>query len=129
MNWREQAVCASVDSEPWFPEQVTPYDEAFRLCVSCPVQRECLKFSFDNREEFGIWGGVGPSLRLELLPKYVRRGMKDRVTMLNMLMGRVITALWDEVEANRVAALGRQRERTAVLRRSRRERLGAGRAA
>jgi adenine-specific DNA glycosylase len=53
----------------WFPEPTPSMKREERmelaktiakaktLCGLCPVRRECLKYSLDNNEEFGIWGG------------------------------------------------------------------------
>jgi WhiB family redox-sensing transcriptional regulator len=36
---------------------------AKRICVDCPVQRECLEYALRVREPFGIWGGLDETER------------------------------------------------------------------
>lgn len=110
------AVCSTADPVLWFPENSTKYDRAFRICASCPVQRECLKFSFDNREEFGIWGGVGESQRAKLLKTYVARNQKDRERMIDRIMderNEFIADIWDAVRETAERERKRERKRGA----------------
>ena len=121
------AVCSTSDPEAWFPgETSSPYDRAFRICCSCPIQRECLKFSFDNREEFGIWGGVNETQRLSLLPTYFRRSFADRERMIdNLLDARTeqVAQLWDKVHENAERRRAKKRRQNRELRE--REKLGS----
>lgn len=32
--------------------------EAKEVCDSCPVERECRAFAFDDDELYGVWGGL-----------------------------------------------------------------------
>lgn len=49
----------------FFPEDWT-FDEgkheaakfAKMICERCPIREQCLEYSIDAREEFGIWGGT-----------------------------------------------------------------------
>lgn len=40
--------------------------EAKRLCESCPVLAECRRHAMDNRELYGVWGGLSESERHRL---------------------------------------------------------------
>lgn len=31
---------------------------AFQTCWGCPVREECLAYALEEREDFGIWGGI-----------------------------------------------------------------------
>lgn len=42
------------NTEAFFANDVTP---AKRICLGCPVQRECLEYAVDNGEA-GVWGGT-----------------------------------------------------------------------
>ena len=121
MNYEpSDAVCSTSDPEAWFPEISGPYDRAFRICCSCPIQRECLKFSFDNREEYGIWGGIGETQRVGLFTTYFRRTFADRERMIDNLMdarNEEIAGLWDKVHEN-------AERRRAKKRKQNRERRG-----
>lgn len=66
-RWREDALCAQVDPEVFFPETPGPARQAKELCRRCPVRNECLEYALTNRERFGIWGGLsGRELRVLL---------------------------------------------------------------
>jgi hypothetical protein len=129
----EQAVCASVDPDLWFPEDATSiFSPVYLMCSTCPVQRECLKYSFDHREEFGVWGGVSESQREKLLPTYFRRGMGGRERMLDRLLSerneQIIAAL-ESVEENYRRYLERKRVKNREQRARRKARLEANHAA
>jgi WhiB family redox-sensing transcriptional regulator len=38
-----------------------------QLCAACPVRELCLSYALDSRELFGMWGGLAPRERLDLL--------------------------------------------------------------
>lgn len=59
-DWRDKASCSGADPELWFPKsgREEAADRAIRICNSCPVREQCLKFAVDNEIDFGIFGGV-----------------------------------------------------------------------
>lgn len=68
--WRADAVCLEIGTEPFFPEDETDNTMgklAQRVCMTCPVQAECLAFSLEHEIEYGIWGGVGRRKRQIML--------------------------------------------------------------
>lgn len=114
-EWEKDAVCATVDPELWFPDAANEWSPALKICNGCPVQRECLKESFDARMEFGIWAGVGAKRRLSLLRTYVSRSQDQRVKMLD----RIIDGLHaDQVARDDQLVASRERlaERKRLLR-------------
>lgn len=62
-----KAACAYVDPELFFPSTTWEAQQAKRICGSCPLRGECLRYALDNREEYGIWGGTAPRQRAKLL--------------------------------------------------------------
>lgn len=63
-DWREDAACAGMDTELWFPARAYPKGaelkrvwKAQEVCVSCPVRLECLTFALRTGQR-GIWGGM-----------------------------------------------------------------------
>ena len=68
-SWRDDALCAQIDPELWFPEKGGPTTEPKRLCRLCPVIAECLQFALDTDQRFGIWGGQSTIQRQVLLGK------------------------------------------------------------
>lgn len=66
-DFKEQAVCASSDPEMWFDYEVsggrvTSSGEHGRMarsiCLSCPALQECLEYSMQYTNLWGIWGGL-----------------------------------------------------------------------
>ena len=75
MTWQEEGSCRGVEPEVFFP---ISDDEAWRakeICTVCAVMTECLAFSLQNRERYGVWGGVTERERQEMF----RRGVAQRV--------------------------------------------------
>lgn len=69
--WVEQALCAQIDSEIFFPEKGRSTKEAKRICGMCPVRLECLQAALDREERFGVWGGLSERERRKLTkPKH-----------------------------------------------------------
>ena len=66
-DWRNQARCAEVDSEIFFPEKGGSTREAKKVCTGCEVRAECLQSALDGRELHGIWGGLSDRERRRLL--------------------------------------------------------------
>ena len=63
----DQAVCTSVDTDLFFPEQgrLDVTRAAKKVCQSCPVRLPCLEAALEFGET-GVWGG---------LTEFERRGM------------------------------------------------------
>lgn len=78
-RWMEQAACVGHDPELWFPSdgkgrppgngerpETERIKKAKAICAGCPVRNECLTFALENKEDHGIWAGVGRERRREL---------------------------------------------------------------
>jgi WhiB family redox-sensing transcriptional regulator len=65
--WTEQALCAQIDLEAFFPEKGGSTRAAKRICAECPVKTPCLRYALDHAERFGIWGGVTERERRRML--------------------------------------------------------------
>jgi WhiB family redox-sensing transcriptional regulator len=65
-DWQNLAVCASADPEVWFPEKGGSTQEAKKICLSCPVRRQCLQSALDRDERFGVFGGYSERERRSL---------------------------------------------------------------
>lgn len=65
--WHERAVCAQTDPEFFFPDKDDPAYAAKQICAVCTVRRECLDFALNHGQRFGVWGGLSPQERLDLL--------------------------------------------------------------
>jgi len=66
--WTEDAVCASIDPELWFPEQGFSSKTAKKICATCSVREECLQAALEQPERFGVWGGLSEHERRKLRP-------------------------------------------------------------
>jgi WhiB family transcriptional regulator, redox-sensing transcriptional regulator len=68
LSWQDAGLCAEVDPDLWFPEKGGSVAYAKRVCRSCPVAAECLKFALANDERWGVWGGLSERERRRLKP-------------------------------------------------------------
>ena len=58
--WASEALCAGTDTELYFDKYESDHKvakEIDRLCLSCPVIKECFDYGIKT-ESFGVWGGV-----------------------------------------------------------------------
>jgi WhiB family redox-sensing transcriptional regulator len=72
--WAEQGICSSQSNltHLFFSHRPEEMWVAKRICVDCPVKRECLEWAIKNKE-FGIWGGTDDSDRLNRLNYQLRQ--------------------------------------------------------
>ena len=63
--WTDMARCKETgpDDATWFPDKFSRGLDAKRICGSCDVRAQCLKYAMDNRVTSGIWGGLSPRER------------------------------------------------------------------
>lgn len=81
--WQVDARCREVyivgGFDPFYPKHNSAPDEAIRVCAGCPVKDKCLKTACEQREEYGVWGGVyGVELRL-IVKRY--RLLKNKLAL------------------------------------------------
>lgn len=57
-EWVQDALCATVGGDLFFPEAAQSATPAKRICAACPVQANCLAEAIENNEEWGVWGGT-----------------------------------------------------------------------
>lgn len=67
VSWHEEALCASVGSDLWFPDKGESVKEAKRICRACPVRAECLDYALTWEQRFGVWGAASERDRRRLL--------------------------------------------------------------
>jgi WhiB family redox-sensing transcriptional regulator len=65
-SWQDEALCAEVDPEMFFPEKGGSTKKAKEVCAACTVRIECLQFAMDRDERFGIYGGLSERERRRL---------------------------------------------------------------
>lgn len=61
--WTEQANCASVDPDLFFPEAGESTAGAYLTCSRCDVIDQCRDYAKSNGEQYGIWAGKPPRAR------------------------------------------------------------------
>lgn len=65
-TWRDQALCAQVGGDLFFPgwhDSTTPVK---RICAECPVAAQCLTYALNNEPDFGIFAGLTARERRQL---------------------------------------------------------------
>ncbi|MEV5709123.1 WhiB family transcriptional regulator [Actinoallomurus sp. NPDC052274] len=79
VTWMNRAECQKVDPELFFPigngrqtpEQVA---EARAVCGRCPVSSDCLSYSLETAQGYGVWGGADEEERRRMRSRSQRRG-------------------------------------------------------
>ncbi len=56
--WLVFSACREADPDLFFPSTREETEQALAICASCPVRPECLEYSLEAGERFGIWGGL-----------------------------------------------------------------------
>lgn len=62
LDWQKDATCGRRENRDkadlFFSSKADERAEAKKMCGSCPVRRDCAKWALENREVWGIWGGL-----------------------------------------------------------------------
>lgn len=53
----DNALCAQVDNELFYPEKGGSTRLAKAVCARCEVRLQCLLWALDHDDRYGIWGG------------------------------------------------------------------------
>lgn len=64
--WTASGACLNVDPDLFFPTPGESTSRAKAVCDGCPVRQPCLEFALEQREVFGIWGGLSERERRKL---------------------------------------------------------------
>lgn len=67
--WMDDALCAQVGTDLFFPTKGEQSADAKRVCTGCPVRSECLEYALADEDLFGVWGGTS-----QLERRRIRRG-------------------------------------------------------
>jgi len=65
-GWESHAVCAQTDPEVFFPKKGGSTRKSKNICLSCPVQKDCLANALIHNYEHGILGGKSAGERRAL---------------------------------------------------------------
>lgn len=75
-GWWDNALCGGMDPELFFPSgQFVPAsaERAEDVCRRCPVATSCGLWALDQREEYGVWGGLTEKERRTIRRNAARR--------------------------------------------------------
>jgi len=92
-QWAERAACIRYPADWWHSDDPFDQQQAVSVCATCPVQRECLNYAQDWREDatqtrpHGIWGGL---LYPTVLPKLPGSGRRPIPVERSTACGRVV---------------------------------------
>lgn len=57
LSWQDDALCAEVGTEMFFPDKGGSTVEAKKICAACEVREQCLAYALEQGERYGIYGG------------------------------------------------------------------------
>lgn len=61
-DWHDKAECAKPENadkiKNFYANKPAQQLEAKKLCAACPVKKECLQWGLNNKQIWGIWGGL-----------------------------------------------------------------------
>ena len=62
LNWQDDSECAKRGNQDkvefFFSGKRAEQAEAKKMCGVCPVRRDCAKWALEERQVWGIWGGL-----------------------------------------------------------------------
>lgn len=98
LAWMDEALCAQVDPDLWFPEAGRGYREAKQVCATCPVQPQCtdqaqrLEGDVAHNRRHGAWGGIEPRSRAKQAAGWAK-AQRDADILRLTAAGRDVTAV------------------------------------
>lgn len=66
-DWMGQGRCKDVDPAVFFPSDWVGVQAAQRICATCTVSRQCLRYALAGRITDGVWGGTSERQHVRLL--------------------------------------------------------------
>lgn len=82
-EWHEDSECSKPTNriyiENFFANKPSQQSPALKLCEACPVRKECLKDALEEKQIWGIWGGLtGKKLRRTLSVNWEGQEMRHK---------------------------------------------------
>lgn len=74
-EWKDSALCASVDPDIFFPDKGENARQAKRICAVCPVLEQCRHYALTN-DVIGVWGGMSDRDRAAARRSALRTGRR-----------------------------------------------------
>jgi len=66
VEWMQDALCAQVDNDLFFPQTGQNSSTALSICKKCDVKIECLNYALSFEIITGIWGGTTERQRRQI---------------------------------------------------------------
>ncbi|HEY8455186.1 MAG TPA: WhiB family transcriptional regulator [Actinopolymorphaceae bacterium] len=70
LEWQDRAACRDCPTDLFFghdtetaSDRIKRERRALKICMSCPVRRECRRHAAQMPEAYGIWGGTTEAAR------------------------------------------------------------------
>lgn len=71
LNWSEESLCSSSKYESymgyWFDEDIKIRKKCIEVCMICPVRKKCLQWALENKQYWGVWGGLDETSLRDIL--------------------------------------------------------------
>lgn len=117
-DWQQDALCAQVDADLFFPEKGGSTETAKRVCSLCDVRAECLAYAQREVITFGVWGGLSERERERMRvkarkPRASRVEVDERVVALTAA-GETARRIAEELSVS-TRTVQRARSRTGCL--------------
>lgn len=68
-TWESEGLCRDAHPDALFVGKASQ-TRAARICNGCSVLRQCAAYALDNKEEYGVWGGMTERRRKALLKQH-----------------------------------------------------------
>jgi WhiB family redox-sensing transcriptional regulator len=69
----KDAACRNVKGIDFHSDSMREMKRAIKICMSCPVQEDCLSYAMDNAIYHGVWGGMTARQRQILAGRKITR--------------------------------------------------------
>jgi WhiB family redox-sensing transcriptional regulator len=113
--WQDEALCAQVDPEIFFPEKGGSTKNAKEVCASCPVRFECLEYALNEDLDTGVYGGLSSNERrpLHRAHRALLRAMRPEPVVVDVPPDRMLAARRANVKKAQQASIAARAKRAA----------------
>lgn len=108
--WHKYGSCFETNTAAFFPQDPEEERSGFvngamrrriiDICGNCPVLIQCFTSSIENRDEYGYWAGISPTVRYRIL-RDLKKGEVTMVELKAALAFRGPMGLSDAYKASR----------------------------
>lgn len=76
-NWMDSALCKKYKDINFFAEDNVNIKKSLEICKKCTVAVECLKYSIEENEAYGIWGCSTQRERRKIMKTKIKLNYKE----------------------------------------------------